>query len=172
MPTSNLRRMPVSAPEQAWLKRFLRIVGKWRRLGRKRRGFSLNKGQFRVYSVYIKNKILFGGTLMHASVFKRTLVFLLALVLLATSLPFLGTNVQAAASSAVASKVCANLPILTYAMPLSGVCRNYPGTQQHCSQCPVSGTLGKEKRRSGIRDLILHRNTAACSVFLSILREL
>lgn len=102
---------------------------------------------------------------MHASVFKRTLVFLLALVLLATSLPFLGTNVQAAASSTVASKVCANLPILTYAMPLSGVCRNYPGNQQHCSQCPVSGTLGKEKRLSGIRDLILHRNTAACSGF-------
>lgn len=57
--------------------------------------------------------------------FKRILSLVLALVLCFGAVPFLSPTASAASSSAVASAVSARLPLVTYAMPLSGASRVY-----------------------------------------------
>lgn len=56
---------------------------------------------------------------------KRVLAFVLALVLCCSAVPSLSTTASAASSASVASAVASRLPIVTYAMPLSGASRVY-----------------------------------------------
>lgn len=56
---------------------------------------------------------------------KKIFAFLLALTLCIGMMPFASTTAHAATSSDLASRVSANLPIVTYAMPLSGASRVY-----------------------------------------------
>ena len=56
---------------------------------------------------------------------RRILAFVLALVLCLGAVPVLAPAVSAASSSAVGTAVSARLPIVTYAMPLSGASRVY-----------------------------------------------
>ena len=56
---------------------------------------------------------------------KKFVALLLALTLCIGMLPFAGISASAATSSTVATKVSSNLPIVTYAMPISGTSRVY-----------------------------------------------
>lgn len=56
---------------------------------------------------------------------KRVLSLVLALTLCIGMLPFASISASAATSSTVATKVSSNLPIVTYAIPLSGTSRVY-----------------------------------------------
>lgn len=57
--------------------------------------------------------------------FKRFASLMLALILVFGLVPFFGTPASAATSSSVASQLSSRLPIVTYAMPLSGASRVY-----------------------------------------------
>lgn len=56
---------------------------------------------------------------------KKIFAFLLALMLCIGMMPFASVTAHAATSSDLASRVSSNLPIVTYAMPLSGASRVY-----------------------------------------------
>lgn len=75
---------------------------------------------------------------MKTTVFKRVFTLLMALILFASAMPFLVPPVSAATSSSVASKLSANLPIVTYAMPLSGASRVYSYSSSSLS-CKTTG---------------------------------
>ena len=57
--------------------------------------------------------------------FKRILAFALAMVLCLGAVPAIAPAASAATSSSVASAVSSRLPLVTYAMPLSGASRVY-----------------------------------------------
>lgn len=69
---------------------------------------------------------------------KRIIAMLLALVLCIGAIPFASIHVSAATSSTVASTVSTKLPLVTYAMPLSGASRVY----SYSSSSLVTKTTG------------------------------
>lgn len=69
---------------------------------------------------------------------KRIISLLLALVLCFGAIPFFGIEASAATSSAVANAVSNRLPLLTYAMPLSGASKVYSFTNDTFSDKTTS----------------------------------